>query len=334
MYSLNTDKIVETQPDFVINFEESGQISIIHLSPYETSQDLLLIAFPAKILLAQLVIQNKIELKHLAKFNNEVACTALALSSETGINTLPQTVIFCSAGSDYKLRIYKSELGKELYCKVFFNISMLFILIMKLKVLSGHSSYINEISYDPENNYIASVSDDNTVRIWDIHDFSCIAVLLLTSPGMSTCWHREDTSKLMVAEKSGLIRFYNVNTQKQILSLEFGKPLSAAHWAPSDSQMIASLHLGELVIWDLSHPSQPSKIKLIHAVNGGTVKINSSGELLASVNKLEGCLKVSLVNSQQQRLLVNVKLPSNIAWHFRLPLLCIGDDNKLCMWNI
>lgn len=71
---------------------------------------------------------------------------------------------------------------------------------------------------------------------------------------MSTCWHREDASKLMVAEKIGLIRFYNVNTQKPILSLDFGKPLSAAHWAPSDAQLVCSLHLGELVLWDLTRP--------------------------------------------------------------------------------
>ncbi|KAK4886425.1 hypothetical protein RN001_002696 [Aquatica leii] len=313
-----TNKKTATHPTFVTSFQETGQISVIHLSPYEISQDLILIAFPTKILLGQLIFQDTIEFKQLAEFNNEVASTALALSSETAINTLPQSVIFCSAGVDYKLRIYKSDLGKESY----------------YKVLSGHSSFINEISYDPENNYIASVSDDNTVRIWDVHDYSCVAILLLSSPGMSTCWHREDSSKLMVAEKIGLIRFYNVNTQKQILSLEYGKSLSAAHWAPSDSQMVSSLHLGELVIWDLSHPSRPTNSKIIHAMNGGCLRINSSGELIASVNPLEGCLKVSLFNSQQQRLLVPVKLPTNVTWHFRLPLLCIADDNKLYFWSV
>lgn len=71
---------------------------------------------------------------------------------------------------------------------------------------------------------------------------------------MSTCWHKDDSSKLLVAEKLGLIRFYNVNTLKPILSLDIGKPLSVAHWAPSDSQLVGSLNLGELLLWDLMRP--------------------------------------------------------------------------------
>lgn len=71
---------------------------------------------------------------------------------------------------------------------------------------------------------------------------------------MVACWHREDNSKLLVAEKIGLIRCYNVETQSPILSLDCGKSLSGLHWAPSDSQLVASLHLGELFIWDLLKP--------------------------------------------------------------------------------
>lgn len=78
------------------------------------------------------------------------------------------------------------------------------------------------------------------------------AILRLTSPGMSACWHRDDNSKLLVAEKVGIIRFYNVNKQKPILSFDYGKPLASAHWAPFDSQLIASLQMGELLLWDMT----------------------------------------------------------------------------------
>lgn len=61
-----------------------------------------------------------------------------------------------------------------------------------------------------------------------------------------------DTAKLLVAEKIGLIRFYNVETQRPILSLDVGKPLSSAHWAPFDTQLVGSLQHGELLLWDLT----------------------------------------------------------------------------------
>lgn len=50
-------------------------------------------------------------------------------------------------------------------------------------MLSGHTSYINDISFDPANNYLASVSDDQTARIWSTDQFDCVATLILTSAG-------------------------------------------------------------------------------------------------------------------------------------------------------
>ena len=134
------------------------------------------------------------------------------------------------------------------------NVLGLFSHEQKLQVLGDHTSYINDTKFDPDNNFLASVSDDNTAKLWETEDFKCVTTLQLTSPGVSVCWHKEDSSKLLVAEKIGLIRFYNVETQTPILSLDYGKPLSNAHWAPSDSQVVASLQLGELLIWDLSKP--------------------------------------------------------------------------------
>lgn len=113
---------------------------------------------------------------------------------------------------------------------------------------------MNDVKFDPDNSFLASTGDDNTVKLWETETFRCIATLPLTSPGISVGWHREDNSKLLVAEKTGLIRFYNVETQSPIISLDYGKPLSSIHWAPSDSQLVASLQLGELLIYDLLKP--------------------------------------------------------------------------------
>lgn len=75
-------------------------------------------------------------------------------------------MLFCTAADDYKLRIFKSDLSES-----------------TCKVLNAHSSYINDISFDPENNYLASVSDDETAKIWSTDEFDCVATLMLTSAG-------------------------------------------------------------------------------------------------------------------------------------------------------
>lgn len=68
---------------------------------------------------------------------------------------------------------------------------------------------------------------------------------------MSVCWHKTDGGKLLVAEKMGIISFYNVETETCIFSSDYGKSLSSCHWSPSDNDLMVSLHQGELLVWQL-----------------------------------------------------------------------------------
>ncbi|KRT83708.1 WD40 domain-containing protein, partial [Oryctes borbonicus] len=252
-------------PSYSINLAEHGEILSVHCSTYEWSQDIMLIVFTNKILVAQLDYQDKPKFDVLAEFQHNVICTNIYLSSDTAINIVPMNIQFCTASIDFKLRVFKGNLSDENTCEE----------------LVGHTSYINDLNYDPENIYIVSVSDDHTARIWTTADNKQLAILKLTSPGMSTCWHKDDNSKLLVAEKVGIIRFYNVGKQKPILSFDYGKPLASAHWAPFDSQLIASLQMGELLLWDMTRSSRPIQNNLMYTEGGGEVKFSPATELIA-----------------------------------------------------
>ena len=55
-----------------------------------------------------------------------------------------------------------------------------------LQVLCGHTNYVNYVTYEPAGQFLASVSDDHTCKIWNIkEDNSCTATFFLTSPGSS-----------------------------------------------------------------------------------------------------------------------------------------------------
>lgn len=256
--------------------------------------------------------------ENVAKIAHDERCNVLALSPETKTTELPTVIHFCTAANDFKLRIFQGNLTD-------INIG---------KLLSGHEDYVNDVSYDPESTFLASTGDDHTARIWTTEDYKCVGTLYLSSPGTAVCWHREDKDKLMVAEKNGIIRFYNVTSLKAILCLDYGKPLFSAHWAPFNSNLVVSLQLGELCLWDLTRPSHPpTKTNLLFTEKGGFLRFSPLGELVAAVNSLEGTFKVVDANSQQPRLLVKVNQPTNVAWHFRYPLVCLGDDTKLYFWR-
>jgi WD40 repeat protein len=45
------------------------------------------------------------------------------------------------------------------------------------QVLRGHTGYINRIAWSPDRQYLASPSEDNTIRIWDVERGECVAIL-------------------------------------------------------------------------------------------------------------------------------------------------------------
>ncbi|XP_044254902.1 nucleoporin Nup37 [Tribolium madens] len=304
---------------FKKDFSEYGQILNIELSPFILSQDLILIGFESRVILGHLRLEDQtLDLDILAEFTLKSRCSSLSISPETSTSILPNNIIFAVACKDFKVRVFRSDLRGDDVCKV----------------LSDHNSYINDVKFDPDNNFLASVSDDNTAKLWETEDFKCVVTLQLTSPGISACWHKEDNSKLLIAEKIGLIRFYNVETQNPILSLDYGKPLSCTHWAPSDSQFVASLQLGELLIWDLSKPCVPATNTLVFTEAGGHVRFNAFGDLVAAINNLDSTLKVVDIRTNQVKLAVSVVLPSNVNWHCRYPLVCLGDYMTLTFWKV
>lgn len=192
-------------------------------------------------------------------FNHTVHCSHVTISPVTSLAVLPKILQFSTAASDGNIRVFKSDLVEDNTCQI----------------LRGHSDFINDLSYDCDSNNLASCSDDQTARIWDTTTENCVTTFYLQSPGkevfrccrngpffdscqnvlgMAVCWHIEDCAKLMVCEKSGLIRYYNVHSQQPILSLDNGSTLSYAHWNPSDSQIVGALAQGELKLWDLTRP--------------------------------------------------------------------------------
>ncbi|ENN79592.1 nucleoporin Nup37 [Dendroctonus ponderosae] len=308
-----------SEPTFVKDFSEYGQILHIHVSPFEWSKDIMLLAFSSRILFARVSFQEEsVKVQQLFQFEHPSRCTALSLAPSTTLTVMPNQVLFATGGIDHQIRVVQSDLQQDNTCEV----------------ISGHTSYINDITFDPDNAYLASASDDNTVKIWYTKQFNLKTTLNLTSPAMVVAWHRGDPGKLMVAEKIGLVKFYNVETETPILSLDFARSLSFAHWAPSESQILGTLQLGELLLWDLTKPCLPQQSAILFPENGGTMKFSPQGELLAAVNSLDGSLKVLHTTTQCLKLNVSVTLPTNVQWHFHYPLVCIGDDTKLCFWKI
>lgn len=310
------NKKFTNDPTVTIDLSKHGRINWVYLAPYEWCQELIFIAFHRKLLVAQLSYNNSLELNDVIEIKEEVQ-TAIALSPDTTINAVPSLIKFCVASGEFEILVCTADLDGN----------------VTTENLSGHTDYINDLCYDHDNNFIISVSDDMTARVWDIQSNQCSHTYSLSSPGVAVQCHRDD-GKLLIAEKSGVIRFYNVHTHAAIFSIDCGKMLSGVHWAPSDSAKLATLSMGEVSLWLLARTSCATYSKLIFTEFGGHVKFSPQGEYLALTNSLEGYLKIIHVNTQQQKISAKLKLLTNPSWHYKYPLLCVPDGGKLNFWKL
>ncbi|CAB0035919.1 unnamed protein product [Trichogramma brassicae] len=313
-----------TQPTFKLKFAK--QIQCIEWSPYEWSQDLACIALGEEIIVALIKFQEEddtvedIIYNPLRIFHHETRVHTIAWSPETSLSVVPRIVSFCVGGADFKIRLYNSDLSEN-------NI---------VEVLEGHKDYVNCIAYDPDGEVLASVSDDHTCKLWAIkEDQKCILTLPLHTSGMVVRWHAEEIGKLLVGEKNGVIRMYNVRSQQAIMSLDAGTiPMLTADWSLNPIK-VACVASGELIVWDVSRPSRPLETRTVHIEGGTMMKFAPFSEhLIASIGRPDNLLKIINLKSKPVIMCGKVMLFGGLTWHQRLPIVCAASDRQLLFWRV
>uniref|UniRef100_A0A3B1IW39 Nucleoporin Nup37 n=1 Tax=Astyanax mexicanus TaxID=7994 RepID=A0A3B1IW39_ASTMX len=221
-----------------------------------------------------------VEFNTLRAFVHGVRVDALAWSPETRLDKIPQIIRFCTAAGDRKLRLFTSDLQNR----------------HEVKEMEGHTSYINHVVFEPtEGKQMASVSDDHTCRVWDLEGNETVS-LRLWSPGVSVCWHPEEVFKLMVAEKKGTIRFYDLVTQQAILSLDCGQmPLMSADWCLTNTIKVGAVVGSDWVIWDITRSSYPQEKRPAHLDKARLFRWSRANENLFSTTGCPGKINSQLL---------------------------------------
>ncbi|XP_006010088.1 nucleoporin Nup37 [Latimeria chalumnae] len=304
-------------------------VHVVEISPFETGTGAALLAYGGNnyVVIGTCRFQEEdievegIEYKTLRTFHHGVRVDAIAWSPQTRLDALPQQISFCTAAADRKLRLFTSDLQEK----------------NDLKVIEGHEDYINGLVFDPkEGQQIASVSDDHTCRIWDL-DGNQKAYFFLHSPGMSVCWHPEDAYKLMVAEKNGTIRFYDLVTQQAILSLECGHmPLMSADWCLGNTIKVGAVVGTDWFIWDITRSSYPQEKWPAHMDRARLFRWSKANENLFATTgypgKINSQLLIHHLGHPQPIMIGSASVGSGLSWHRTLPLCVIGGDRKLSFW--
>lgn len=177
--------------------------------------------------------------------------------------------------------------------------------------LSGHTVFVNHVSWSPDGQKLASGSWDDTIRIWDGHTYQLLHVLELPDHGHYDIFARfsPDSTLLASCRLPDRLQFWDVETgelklgsgtkrrgefrtaafdpegTRMAIGYEDG---SVCIWDLRTGKELANMHDSTQAVWDVSFSKDGQNI--LYASDDGTITIcNSvSGDLLLSLKGYEG----------------------------------------------
>jgi len=289
-------------------------------SPFPSSSSLLAIGLQSSISIGQCsfteeTTNTQFQFSIIQEIHHDTRVQALAWSPKSNLMLSPWVLEFASSGTDHKVRLFSGD-GES----------------VQVKVLKGHTDYVNSIVFEPESgDQMLTGSDDHTVRLWD--NAECVSTLHLKSPVMTVAWHSEEVGKVLIGQKSGVISLYNAVTLQPIMSLDCGmSPLLSLDWSQANSLHVSCVVSSDLVTWDLSSPSQPQLSRTVHSE--GARYVATSDWLVATAGKPGNCVKVSQAKSGVQLMSSEMVVVGGLSWHCKLPYLAVGGDREVQLFKI
>ena len=303
--------------DPVERLEFSGRVFATKFSPFPSSSNLLAVGLQSSVTIGQCVFPEEnsdntegFQWTVLKEIHHDTRVQTIAWSPKTNLMMSPKVLEFATSGTDHKVRQFTSD-GDS----------------VQVKVLKGHSDYVNTCVYEPETgDQLLTGSDDHTVKMWEAGD--CVSTLHFKSPVMTVAWHTEEVGKVLIGQKSGVISLYNAVSLQPIMSLDCSlSPLLSIDWSEANSLHVTAVVSSELVMFDMSSPSQAVMSRTVHSE--GARYVASTDMLVATGGRPGNCVKVWHSKSGVQLLSNEMVVIGGLCWHFKLPYLAVGGDREI-----
>ncbi|MEJ6482603.1 WD40 repeat domain-containing protein, partial [Nostoc punctiforme UO1] len=153
------------------------------------------------------------EISTLTGHNSEVRAVAIAPDGKTAV----------SGSADKTLKLWDLETGKEIeeikknpfnYAIYIFKRRFNLLKRKEISTLTGHNNSVNAVAIAPDGKTAISGSDDNTLKLWDLHTRKEISTFIGDSP-INCCAFSPDGLTIVAGEPSGRVHFLRLEGGKK-----------------------------------------------------------------------------------------------------------------------
>jgi WD40 repeat protein len=119
-----------------------------------------------------------------------------------------------------------------------------------IKVLRGHTSWVREARWSPDEPCIASASLDGTLRIWDAATGATLAVLTGHKRDVESVDWSPDGRRLASASADGTVRIWNRSGRPEQVLRQPDKEPWSVRWSPDGHYLAVGETDGFVRLWD------------------------------------------------------------------------------------
>jgi len=117
--------------------------------------------------------------------------------------------------------------------------------------LRGHTNRVNSVAFSPDGRFLASGSDDNTIKLWDVGTGACLCTLTGHSDAVNAVAFSPDGKSLASGSRDDTIKLWDVETGDLMVTFTgHNSGVLAVAFSPDDKFLASGSSDQTIRLWD------------------------------------------------------------------------------------